>query len=567
MALLGFFHVCQANSGRLKRLFRQDATEINEVAVQSDKKYPEHKIRTIQTHLDLTQAMSEQKARRRGGGRDTRRAKRETPVAKSAAYIRRRVPVYEMASEEVLTLCEANAETILAETGIEFHDDDRALALFKANGAEVDGTRVRFPKGMCREIIQKSAPAQFTQFARNRDRNVVIGGDNTVLVPAYGPPFIRNLDEGRRYATIEDFRNFAKLAYLSPGMHHNGGTLCEPVDLPVTKRHLDMVYSHIRYSDKAFMGSVTAPERAEDSVNMAKIVFGDEFVDQNCVLINLINANSPMVFDATMLGAARVYAENNQATVISPFILAGAMSPVTVLGTCAQILAEAMAGIAFVQLTRPGAPVVFGTFASSISMQSGAPTFGTPEPSLVLNICASLARRLGVPFRSGGGLCGSKTADAQAAYESANTLNAAAMAGVNFMLHTAGWLEGGLVMGYEKFIMDTDQANMIEIMLSGIDTTDNGQAMDAIREVGPGQHYLGCAHTLANFESAFYRSPVADNNSFEQWSCEGAKDANQRANEIYKKMLNDYEAPAIDPAVDEALNAYMDQRRAALTDA
>ncbi|MFT5111361.1 MAG: trimethylamine--corrinoid protein Co-methyltransferase [Parasphingorhabdus sp.] len=517
-------------------------------------------------NLTGNKVMSETKTRKRGGGRESRKAKREAPTTKINAYIKRGVPVYEMASEEVLQIVEANAETILSEIGIEFHDDEAALALFKAHGADVQGTRVRFPKGMCREIIQNNAPREFTQYARNPARNVQIGGKNTVLVPAYGPPFIRNLDEGRRYATIEDFRNFSKLAYMSPGLHHNGGTLCEPVDLPVTKRHLDMVYSHIKYSDKAFMGSVTAPERALDSVNMAKLVFGDDFVENNCVLINLINANSPMVFDSTMLGAARVYAEHNQATVVSPFILAGAMSPVTVLGTCAQILAEAMAGIAFVQLTRAGAPVVFGTFASSISMQSGAPTFGTPEPSMVLYICAALARRLGVPFRSGGGLCGSKTSDAQAAYESANTLQTAAMAGVNFMLHTAGWLEGGLVMGYEKFIMDADQASMIEIFLSGIDTSENGQAMDAIREVGPGTHFLGCAHTLANFETAFYRSPIADNNSFEQWSSEGSLDATQRANAIWKKKLQEYQPPQLDESIDEALNSFMQQRKAALPD-
>jgi trimethylamine--corrinoid protein Co-methyltransferase len=214
--------------------------------------------------------------------------------------------------------------------------------------------------------------------------SVIIGGDHTVFAPVYGPPFVRDIDGGRRYATIEDFRNFVKLAYMAPAMHHSGGTVCEPVDIPVSKRHLDMVYSHIRYSDKPFMGSVTAPERAEDSVAMAKMVFGDDFVDNNCVLINLINANSPMVFDDTMVGALKVYARAGQACVVSPFILAGAMSPVTIIGTLTQILAEASVGMAFAQLCRPGAPVVFGTFASSMSMQSGAPTFGTPEPAHVL---------------------------------------------------------------------------------------------------------------------------------------------------------------------------------------
>jgi trimethylamine--corrinoid protein Co-methyltransferase len=338
------------------------------------------------------------------------------------------------------------------------------------------------------------------------------------------------------------------------------------VDVPVNKRHLDMVYSHIRYSDKPFMGSVTHPSRAEDTVDLAKIAFGEDYVRDNTVVLSLINANSPLTWDATMLGAARVYAQNNQATLITPFILAGAMSPVTVAGTCAQTLAEALAGMTFVQLTRPGAPVVLGSFASSISMQSGAPTFGTPEPALVLYVMAALARRLGVPFRSGGNLSASKVADAQAAYESAATFQPTILAGVNFVLHAAGWLEGGLTIGYEKFILDADQCGMAGVFVNGVDMSPNGQALDAIRENGPGMHFLGNSHTLANFETAFYRSEIADNNSFEQWLEDGGQDAAQRANGIWKRMLRAYEAPPIDPGVDEALLAFIAQRKASAPD-
>jgi len=277
--------------------------------------------------------------------------------------------------------------------------------------------------------------------------------------------------------------------------------------------------------------------------------------------LGLLTRVSAAFLLATMLGAATVYAEHNQATVISPFVLAGAMSPVTVAGTVTQILAEALAGMAYVQLVRPGAPVVFGSFASAVSLQSGAPTFGTPEPSLVMYAAGSLARRLGVPFRSGGGLCASKIPDAQAAFEAANTLQTSALSGVNFMLHTAGWLEGGLVMGYEKFVMDADQAGVIGVLLGGIDLSENGQAMDALREVGPGSHFLGSAHTYANFERAFYRSVVADNNSFEQWEGDGSLDAAQRANRIWKKMLREYAPPPLDPAVDEALQDFMQRRK------
>jgi trimethylamine--corrinoid protein Co-methyltransferase len=496
------------------------------------------------------------------GGRESRRAARTQPARPIVPYLTRKVPPYEVLSEEGLETIEDNAETILEETGIDFSGDAEALAIWKDAGAAIDGQRVRLPRGLCRSLIQRSAPAEFVQHARNPARSVHIGGPHTVFAPAYGSPFIRNLDEGRRYATLEDFRNFVKLTYMTPALHHSGGTVCEPVDLPVNKRHLDMVYSHIRYSDKAFMGSVTAPERAEDTVAMAKLVFGEDFVTENTVTIGLVNANSPLTWDGSMLGALKVYARHGQATIITPFVLAGAMSPVTVAGASAQILAEALAGMAFTQLVRPGAPVIFGAFASSISMQSGAPTFGTPEPQLVLYVTAALARRLGVPFRSGGGLCASKISDAQAAYESANTLQHSLLAGVNFVLHAAGWLEGGLTVGYEKFILDADQAGMLQVFAEGVDMSENGQAMDAIREVGPGAHFLSCSHTQANFEAAFYRSNIADNNSFEQWEADGAQDAAQRANAIWKRMLAEYEPPDIDPGVDEALNEYIARRKA-----
>ena len=509
----------------------------------------------------------EKASRRRSGGRSGRVASRQASAADQLiTFIERKIPYYGVLDDEALELIEANADIVLAEIGIDFKDDPAALALWKTAGADIEGERVRMPKGLCRSLIQATAPAEYTQHARNPQRSTIIGGDRMVLAPAYGSPFVRDLTHGRRYATIEDFRNFVKLTYMSQGLHHSGGTVCEPVDLPVNKRHFDMIYSHIKYSDKPFMGSVTHPERAQDTVDMAKIVFGDSFVDQQAVLTSLINVNSPMTFDSTMLGAARVYAENNQATIISPFILAGAMSPVTITGTLTQILAEVLAGMAYTQLVRPGAPVIFGTFASAISMQSGAPTFGTPEPSLVLMGAAALARRLGVPFRSGGGLCASKVADAQAAYEAANTLQSAALAGVNFMLHTAGWLEGGLVMSYEKFMMDTDQANMLGVLLKGVDLSENGQAMDALREIGPGAHFLGAAHTQANFEQAFYRSTIADNNSFEQWEADGALSAEARAHQKWKDLLAAYQAPPLDEAIDEALIDFMDRRKGSFED-
>ena len=510
--------------------------------------------------------MTDQTPRRRAGGREARRAAREESTTVSTPYLTRTIPPYEIMSEEGLEIIENNADIILEEVGIDFRDYPSSLELFKNAGASVDGERVRFPKGMCREIVTKSAPSSYTQHARNPSNSVQVGGDATVLVPAYGSPFAFDLDNGRRYANIEDFRNFVKLAYMSPHLHHSGGTIVEPVDIPVSKRHLDMVYSHLKYSDKPFMGSVTAPERAQDSVALAEMVFGDGFLDQNTVMTSLINASSPMCWDASMLGAAEVYARSNQATVISPFIVAGAMAPVTVAGVAAQTLAEALAGMTFIQLVNPGAPTVFGSFAMSMSMQTGAPTFGTPEPALILYTVAALARRLDVPFRSGGNLCASKIPDAQAASESISTFIPAILGGVNFMLHSAGWLEGGLAMGYEKFIIDADQCGLAASFVKGVDLSENGQALDAIKETGPGQHFLGSEHTLKNFETAFAVSDIANNDSYEQWSEEGSLDAAQRANTTWKKMLNDYEPPPLDEAIDEAMLDFIAKRKDELPD-
>jgi trimethylamine---corrinoid protein Co-methyltransferase len=498
-------------------------------------------------------------------GREARKAARSARGAVSIPYITRNLPLTEVLSPEGLQIIIDNSETLAQEIGLEFRDYPTALDRFKAAGADIKGNRVRFPKGLLKQLCS-TVPSEYTQHARNPARSVHIGGKSTVFAPVYGSPFVTDIDKGRRYGTIEDFRNFVKMAYVSPHIHHSGGTVCEPVDLPVNKRHLEMVYSHIKYSDKPFMGSVTHPERALDTVRMAEIVFGKEFIQSNTVCTSLINANSPLVWDNTMLGAAETYAANNQACIITPFILSGAMSPVSVAGTLTQVLTEVMAGTAFCQLVRPGAPVIFGTFVSTLSMQSGAPTFGTPEASLAIYGAAQLARYMKMPFRTGGSLCASKVPDAQAAYESANTLVPTIHAGTNFVLHSAGWLEGGLASSYEKFVMDCDQLGQMHVLAKGVDLSENGQALDAFREVGPGGHFLGCAHTQANFESAFYRSFIADNNSVEQWMAEGSQDAYTRANKVWKRWLADYEAPALDPAIDEALLAFIAEKKASMPD-
>ncbi|TDK47371.1 trimethylamine methyltransferase family protein [Antarcticimicrobium luteum] len=512
----------------------------------------------------MAEAISRRRAR--GGGGAARRAERTAVRIETAKYIERNIPNFEILTEEALEIIEANAETVLAEIGVNFVNNPAALDRWREAGAEIEGERVRIPRGLARKLCV-TAPASYTQHARNPDRNVVIGGKTLVCAPVYGPPFVRDAGGGRRYATMEDFRNFVKLGYMSKWLHHSGGTVCEPTDVPVNKRHLDMLMAHMTLSDKPFMGSVTEPSRAQDSVEMCEILFGKEFVQENTVMTSLININSPMTFDDVMMGALEVYAQNNQACVISPFIVGGAMAPVSVAGTLTQVLAEVMAGIAYSQLIRPGAPVVFGAFVTSIDMNSGAPTFGTPEASQILYGAGQLARRLGLPFRSGGGLCASKLPDAQAAYETAHTLNAALLGGVNFMLHACGWLEGGLVSSYEKFVMDADQLGMLHKLAEGVAVDVNAQAMDAIAEVGPGGHYLGCAHTQANFKQAFWRTDLLDYKPFETWEEEGARDTQALASVRVAKLLSTYQQPALDPAIQEALEAYVEDKKASMPDA
>ena len=477
------------------------------------------------------------------------------------AGIERQIPTYELLGEEGLVRIEAAADTILQEIGIEFRGDEEALRLWREAGADVEGELVRFPIGLMRSIL-KTAPSAFVQHARNPERSLKIGGRSVVFAPAYGSPFVRDLEGGRRYGTLVDFENFVKLAYSIPWLHHSGGTVCEPVDIPVNKRHLDMVAAHLRLSDKPFMGSVTAQERAEDSIEMARIVFGREFVDGHCVIMGNINANSPLVYDATMTKALRAYAAANQCAVVVPFILGGAMGPVTTAGAIAQSLAETMAGCALTRLTRPAAPVIFGNFLSSTALRSGSPTFGTPEPALGSLVVGQLARRLGLPLRCSGAFTSAKIPDGQAMQESTMSMLAAVQCGAHFILHSAGWLEGGLAMGYEKFIMDADFCAALHVWMRGLQLDDNQLALDAFREVGPGKHFFGCAHTLANYETAFWDSAVADNNSFEQWRDEGMKDTATRAAERCKRLLAEYAPPKLDPAVDEELGDFVRRRKA-----
>ena len=501
--------------------------------------------------------------RTRSGGGSARRAERTAVKIECERFIERNIPNLEILSQEAIEIIEYNAETVLEEIGVAFTDNPGAIETWRNAGADIEGERVRIPRGLARKLC-RTAPKKIIQHARNSERNVEIGGNTLVMAPVYGPPFVRTASGGRRYATIEDFQKFVKLGYMSKWLHHSGGTLCEPTDVAVNKRHLDMLYAHMNLSDKPFMGSVTDPSRAEDSVKMCDILFGG--IEDRTVLTSLININSPLTFDATMMGALEVYAKANQACIVSPFIVGGAMAPVTVAGTLTQVLAEVLAGVAYSQLVRKGAPVIFGAFVTSIDMNSGAPTFGTPEASQITYGAGQLARRLGLPYRSAGSFCGSKLPDAQAGYESANSLNMGLLSGVNFMLHSCGWLEGGLVSSFEKFVMDSDQLGTLHHLAKGIKIDTNAQALSAIREVGPGGHYLGCEHTQENFKDAFWRSELLDYKPFETWAEEGSRDTQVLASLRVEKILSDYQKPYLDPAIDEELKEFISKKKASMKD-
>ncbi|MCB9134300.1 MAG: trimethylamine methyltransferase family protein [Anaerolineales bacterium] len=483
-----------------------------------------------------------------------------TPEVAKIAQPLYKYPILELLTPEATETIHQKSLEVLRDIGIAFLDDSEAQDILAAHGVTVRDQIAYFDPDLVMEYVRK-APAQFTQLARNPANNVQIGGDAITFIPVYGPPFVHDLDRGRREATLVDFQNFVKLAYLTPYIHHSGGTIVEPTDEPVPTRHMDMIFSHIKYSDKAFMGSVTSGLNALDSVRMVEILFGEEKIRETPALVSLINASSPRRFDDRMIGAMKAYAPARQAMLISPFVLSGAMSPVSAAATVVQMNAETLAGIAFTQMMSPGCPVIYGSFQATIDLQNGSPTFGTPEAQIALYMSAQMARFYNLPFRSGGMFTSSKLPDAQSAYESVMAMLPAINARTNFILHSAGWLEGGLIAGYEKFVLDCEVLGMYHKYLAGIDFSDEAFAMDSIREVPPGGHHLGTPHTMRHFRTAFYRAELFDANSAEQWREMGSLDAAQRANAKWKRLLRQYEAPALDEGVEEALKDFMARRK------
>ncbi|MEM9044029.1 MAG: trimethylamine methyltransferase family protein [Pseudomonadota bacterium] len=503
-----------------------------------------------------------QSARRKGSGLDACRVHRF-----GGGSFQRGIRAFELLDDTALSAIETQADWILSEIGIEFRGDTTALTLFEQAGARVDGARVRFEPGQARQICA-TAPAEFTLHGRDPAYDVILGGAHVVLMPGYGSPFVTDLDRGRRYATLADFQNFVRLSMTSPWLHHSGGTVCEPVDRPVNKRHLDMVHAHLTLSAKPFMGGVTSPERAEDSLQMARIVHGDAALEQRAILQANINVNSPLVFDDTMSGALRVYAAANQCVAVSPAIFGGAMGPLSPAAVAAQTLAEGIVGIALAQLVRPGCPCVFGSFHSTMNLKSGALTFGSPEANLITFALAQLGRRLGVPVRSGGGqITAANSADGQAMQDSTSAMWSTLMSGANQVWHAAGWLEGGLTMSYEKFVMDLNHCGAMLKMLQGFPTDPEAMGRDAYLETGPGENFLSTAHTLRHFRDANFQSDLPEAGAYENWIEAGAKTAEQRANTCWKAMLEAYEQPPMDQGIREALDDFVTRRKSEMEDA
>ena len=494
------------------------------------------------------------------------RAARSAPVP-APAYIRRQLAWFDPLDEDQLARLDAQVDWIMQDVGIAFRDDPEALATWKAAGAKIDGDIVRAPADWVRAECAK-APRQFTQLARNPAKSVVIGGDAQVFAPIYGAPFVRDLEGGRRYGDLDSFRDLVRLAYMHPYLHHTGLVICEPCDVPVSKRHLDMVLAHMTLSDKPHLGAITEGSRAKDSVDMAEIVFGAEVLEENCVILGNVNTNSPLLVDKVVTEAIRAYCGRGQGIIVVPFILSGAMGPVSTAASVTQAMAEALMVCAYAQMVRPGAPFVLGNFLSSMSLKSGAPTFGMPEPVMSNYAIGQMARRAGLPLRCGGSLTASKIEDAQAAYESADSMHSTMLAGANFVLHAAGWLEGGLCTGFEKLVMDADRLGSYQKLLTqGLDVSDEALARDAYGEVAPGGHFLGSAHTMRNYQTAFYEPALSDSENVESWEDGGATDMRQRAHARWTRMLKEYQPPPMEDATREALEAFVAKRKEELPDA
>lgn len=476
--------------------------------------------------------------------------------------LRNPLPPYGWLMPEGIVRIHLASLQILEEVGVDFLDEE-ALQIWQQAGARVDfsAQHVWLDRGLILEAIAQ-APPSFTWRARNPAHNVFIGENALAFGPNGGMPYVTSLDFPRRAGTMADLENFVKLAQLSNVLHFASWEQVAPQDIPVNVRHLHRLRAAFLLTDKPVMEAAHGRIITQDCIDMARLLFGDAQgnLPPEPVIGDVINVNSPLRYDERMLGGLITYARAGQATFITPFILAGAMSPISMAAALAQQNAEALAGIALTQLVRPGAPVIYGGFTTNVDMQSGSPALGTPEGAWALLVGAQLARFYKLPYRGSGGLTTAKTPDAQAAYESLWSLWPAVLGHTNLLMHAVGWLDGGLTASYEKFVIDLENLAMFQHFLAGFALDDDSLALAMIAEVGPGGHHFGTPHTQVRYRTEFYRSLLSDRAPYESWLEAGSPDAAQRANTIWKGMLAAYEAPPLDAGICAALDDFVARR-------
>lgn len=469
-------------------------------------------------------------------------------------------PALEIASPEQIERIHNASMHILEEIGLRFLDPE-ALSLWERAGAKVDhkAQHVWIDAGLVTELMEK-APASFVMRARNPVRNMNIGENYLVFFPCAGVVNISNADVGRQQGSEATYQELIKLWQSSNVIHFTGMQAVAMHDVPVSCRHLKTrLYGHV-LSDKVIFGVSHGRVISEDCLAASRLIFGDDLTTGGPVTGCVINVNSPLVYDERMLGGLITYARAGQVTVVTPFILAGAMSPVTIPATIAQQNAEALAGMALAQVVRPGAPVVYGGFTTNADMRSGSPAFGTPEGAWALLLGAQLARYYGVPYRGSGSLNTANSVDAQSAYESMWTLWPAIQAHANLIIHAAGWLEAGLTVSYEKIVIDCENLAMMQHFLSNVDWAEEAFLLETIEQVGPGGHHFATAHTQSHFRTAFFESALADRSNYESWRERGTPDIVQRAADRWRKILREFEAPPLDPGKREALESFVERR-------
>ncbi len=495
----------------------------------------------------------------RRGGRGARRELRSAVDSKMLPALKRNLPLVEPLNHEQIEKIDSASMDILEEVGVIFRDPV-AIEDWRKAGAKIgEEDRVYLERGLVRELIA-TIPERFTYHARNPSNNLPFGSDHAIFVPMTGAPYMRDLEDKRRGPTLADLADFHKLAHMLPALHSSAHHIVEPMDHVVAHRHLRITYSSMKYSDKTFMGMTTSPKNAEDVIQMCAILFGADYMDSHPVVTGNCNGNSPLVWDETMLGAMRAFCKKNQPVLCSPFVLGGANTPASTAAAVAQLNAEALSALAYTQVIRQGCPAIYGHYLSTVSMRSGAPMAGTPEISLMNFMIGQMARYYEVPWRTSNTLGGAKTFDAQAGYESASTMMAALMSGANYLWHSAGWNEAGMHCSMAKFVVDAEQCAMGYRMVEGVNWDDFDEALAAVRDIGPGGHYLGHPHTQENFQKAFFMPELFDNNSIEQWIAEGSKEITQRALDHARNLLAAYDEPALDPAIDEALCEFIARR-------